>query len=172
MNEICTRKVVSEMNDPTPEPHVSSIHIAPGSRLPMKPVQEVTLTAGKGLPGDRYENSRHRHVTIQSQTGLDQAAAALGAPIRPSATRRNITISSGSVPDKPGQRMRIGTVQFEVVRIAAPCKLLDDAIGDGARSALRRRAGSVFRVLSGGTIRLQDSVDLLDSHSTEAGSTD
>lgn len=129
----------------------------------MKAVEEVTFTAGKGIPGDRYENSRHRHVTIQSQSDLDEASAALGTPIDPPATRRNITISTGSVPAKPGQRLRIGTVQFEVVRIAAPCKLLDDTIGDGARTALRRRAGSVFRVLTGGTIKLRDPVDLPDS---------
>ena len=151
------------MSDPAPGPHVVSIHIAPGSRLPMKPIEEVTFTAGKGIPGDRYENSRHRHVTIQSQADLDEASTILGAPIDPSATRRNITISEGPVPATPGQRMCIGTVEFEVVRIAAPCKLLDDTIGDGARKALRRRAGSVFRVLSGGTIRLQDPVDLPDS---------
>ncbi len=164
MNEMePSRRALSQMNHPTPEPHVSSIHIAPGSRLPMKPIEEATFTSGKGIPGDRYELSRHRHVTVQSQADLDQASAALGTPINPSATRRNITISTGSVPVVPGQRMRIGTVEFEVVRIAAPCKLLDNVIGDGARTALRRRAGTVFRVLTGGTIRLQDPVHLPDS---------
>ncbi len=46
------------------------------------------------------------------------------------------------------------------MRIAAPCKLLDDVIGDGARTALRRRAGTVFRLLSSGSISIGDQVDL------------
>ena len=41
---------------------------------------------------------------------------------------------------------------LEVVRVAAPCKLLDDTLGRGAQEALRRRGGSIFRVLGGGEI--------------------
>lgn len=141
-------------------PRVLSIHIALATRLPMKSVDTVTMTAGKGIPDDRYENSRHRHITMQSQTSLDEAAVLLDAPIAASATRRNITISSGQIPSQPGDRMRIGDVELEVVRIAAPCKLLDDDIVDGARAALRRRAGSVCRVLSGGSISVGDPVNL------------
>jgi MOSC domain-containing protein YiiM len=44
--------------------------------------------------------------------------------------------------------------------VAAPCKLLDDTIGPGAQEALRRRAGSVCRVLASGTVRVGDAVDL------------
>jgi len=66
----------------------------------------------------------------------------------PGGTRRNITISHGDVLTTPGERLRIGDVDLEVVRVAAPCKLLDDVIGSGAHTALRRRAGSVCRALS------------------------
>ena len=56
--------------------------------------------------------------------------------------------------------MRIGRVLLEAVRVAAPCKLLDDNLGHGAQEALRRRAGSVFRVLESGTIAVGDPVTL------------
>ena len=141
-------------------PQVTAIHIAPASRLPMRAVERVELTAGAGIPGDRYEHSRHRHLTVQSQDGLDAAAGELGSPIPPSSTRRNITISTGEVPTAPGSRLVVGDVELEVVRIAAPCKLLDDVISPGARTALRRRAGSVCRVVGSGTIAVGDPVDL------------
>ncbi len=143
-----------------PVPTVQSIHLAPGTRLAMKSVEAVEAEAGKGLVGDRYHGTRHRHVTVQSAADLAEGAEALGSPIEPGATRRNITISHGSIPTKPGERMAIGGVELEVVRIAAPCKLLDDVIGDGARHALRRRAGTVFRVLGSGTIRVGDPARL------------
>jgi MOSC domain-containing protein YiiM len=147
------------MTDAGP-PTVVAIHIAPASRLPMKAVTTVAAEAGKGLVGDRYHGTRHRHVTVQSQADLDEAAAALGAPIEPAGTRRNVTISHGDVPTAPGARIRIGDVELEVVRRAAPCKLLDDSIGPGAKDALVRRAGSVFRVLTSGDITVGAPVDV------------
>ncbi len=110
--------------------------------------------AGKGLIGDRYHGTKHRHVTVQSAEALKAAAQQHGAAIEAGSTRRNITVSDGEVPSRPGDRITIGEVELEVVRIAAPCKLLDDVIGDGARTALRRRAGSVCRVLTSGRIEI------------------
>ena len=141
-------------------PSVIAIHLAPASRLAMKSVPSVIAEEGKGIIGDRYHGSRHRQVTVQSAEGLAEASAELGAPIDAGSTRRNITISHGTVPSKPGDRLQVGPVELEVVRVAAPCKLLDDVIGDGARIALRRRAGSVCRVLSSGPIANGDPVDL------------
>ena len=125
----------------------------------MRSVEDVTAEAGKGLVGDRYHGSRHRHVTVQSQEALDIAAAQLGHEFPPSSTRRNITVDTGRIPDRPGDRFRIGTVDVEVVRVAAPCRLLDDGIGPGAAAALRGRAGSVCRILTSGTIRVGDPVE-------------
>ena len=126
----------------------------------MKSVDAVDAEAGKGLVGDRYHGTKHRHVSAQSAADLAAAADALGSPVDPGATRRNVTISHGDIPTKPGTRLTIGGVDLEVVRVAAPCKLLDDVIGDGARHALRRRAGTIFRVLGSGRIAIGDPVDL------------
>ena len=141
-------------------PTVVSIHIAPARRLPTKSVEHVEAEAGAGLIGDRYHGSRHRHVTIQSARDLERAAVELGTPIDPGLTRRNITISGGDIPVRPGARVTIGDVELEVVRVAAPCRLLDDGIGPGAARALHGRAGSVLRLLTSGTIRVGDQVDL------------
>lgn len=139
---------------------VTAIHLAPGRRLPVKYVASVQAEAGKGLVGDRYHGSRHRHVTLQAQSDLDLAAADLGYAFQPGDTRRNITVDAGPVPTRPGERLRIGEVELEVVRIAAPCKIMEDAVGPGATAALRRRAGTCFRVLTSGTISVGDGVEV------------
>lgn len=141
---------------------VESIHIAPGRRLPTRSVPSVLAEAGKGLVGDRYHGSKHRHVTVQSRSALDEAAAELGAPIGSGLTRRNLTVDGGDIPTAPGTRVRIGEALLEVVRVAAPCRLLDDEIGVGAAAALRRRAGSVMRLLESGTIAVGDPVVIED----------
>jgi MOSC domain-containing protein YiiM len=140
---------------------VHSIHLAPGRRLPTKSVASVEAEAGVGLVGDRYHGSRHRHVTVQALDDLAAAAEVLGRPVDPGLTRRNVTLGHGPLPTRPGERMTIGDVELEVVRIAAPCRLLDDWVGPGAMQALRSpRGGTVFRLLSSGTISVGDEAEL------------
>lgn len=124
----------------------------------MKTVDSVVAETGVGLVGDRYHGTKHRHVTIQSLESLREAAKELGSDIQPSDTRRNITLIDGKVPKKPGTRVLIGDSVLEVVRVAAPCRLLDDVIGPGAARALHDRAGSVCRILQGSTISVGDGV--------------
>jgi MOSC domain-containing protein YiiM len=124
----------------------------------MRSVEVVEAEAGRGLIGDRYHGTRHRHVTIQSREQLDRSAAVLGRPIDSIGTRRNVTVDTGEIPTRPGDRLSIGKVELEVVRISAPCRLLDDDIGPGAAAALHGRAGSVCRVLTSGTIHVGDIV--------------
>ncbi len=58
----------------------------------------MVAETGKGLVGDRYHGTGHRHVSVQSATELAEAAVELGAPIEAAGTRRNVTISHGRVP--------------------------------------------------------------------------
>ena len=139
-------------------PTVVSIHVAKGRRLPVQAKERVEVETGKGIVGDRYHGAKHRHVTVQSRESLDEAAEVYGAEVPSHSTRRNITVSHGEVPRDPGTRIRIGEVLLEVVRVASPCKLLDDSVGPGAQHALRRRAGTCFRVLEGGEIKVGDPV--------------
>ena len=142
-----------------PEPgRVHAIHVSPARGLPMRPAESVLLASGRGIPGDRYHQSRHRHVSVQALEDLEAAADELGAPILPESTRRNITITGTAVPSRPGDQLWIGGACLEVVRIAAPCRLLDDEIGEGARVALRRRAGSILRVIGDGVVGMGDEV--------------
>jgi MOSC domain-containing protein YiiM len=138
--------------------HVVAIHVAKATKLPMRPVESVVAEAGVGLVGDRYHGARHRHVTVQSAPSLADASRALGAPVEAGATRRNLTLSGGPVPGRPGTRIRVGEALLEVVRPAAPCRLMDDLIGPGAMKALHGRGGTVFRILQGGVVRVGDPV--------------
>ena len=148
------------MTDECARPRIVAIHIAKASRLPMRSVDQVEVEAGRGLVGDRYHGSRHRHVTIQATGELAEAERRHGGSIDLGRTRRNVTIAAPSVPRTPGHRWRAGPIELEVVRDAAPCKLLEDALGRDARLALSRRAGVICRVLSSGTLRSGDAVDL------------
>ncbi|MEQ8839464.1 MAG: MOSC domain-containing protein [Acidimicrobiales bacterium] len=142
------------------QPTVVGIHLAKATRLGMKPVGSAEIETNAGLVGDRYHGSKHRQLSVQSQSELAEAEEKFGRLIDPLLTRRNVTISHGDIPRSPGHRWLIGEIELEVVRDAAPCKMLDMEIGDGARTAMRRRAGVICRVVSGGTVTLGDEVRL------------
>lgn len=138
---------------------VVALAVAAERHGPMHEVDAIEVEAGRGIVGDRYHGSRHRHVTVQSLPDLIEAQQALGRGFLLTATRRNVTVD-GPVPTEPGVRLWLGEVLLEVVRIAAPCRIMDDTLGPGGRVALRRRGGTAFRALSGGIVRLGDGYRL------------
>jgi MOSC domain-containing protein YiiM len=136
---------------------VTALQLAPERHAPMEERRELVVEQGRGIVGDRYLGTRHRHVTVQSSDDLAEASERLGSPVSPASTRRNVTVT-GPVPREPGARLLVGEVLLEVVRVAAPCRVLESSVGPGAQEALRRRGGSVLRALSSGTIRVGDPV--------------
>ncbi|MEJ2859559.1 MOSC domain-containing protein [Actinomycetospora flava] len=141
---------------------MASLHIAPERTAPMVAVARVEAEAGRGLVGDRYHGTRHRHVSLQSRDDLAAASEALGAPVPEERTRRTLTLDHGTVPTEPGARLAVGDVVLEVVRRAAPCRVMDTEIGPGAARALHGRGGAICRVLTSGSIAVGDEVALPD----------
>ncbi|MEJ2887514.1 MOSC domain-containing protein [Actinomycetospora aeridis] len=139
---------------------VVALYVAPERRAPMASVPRVQAEAGRGVVGDRYHGTRHRHVSVQSRDELAAAAEAYGAPVPEELTRRTLTLDHGVVPTEPGARLTVGDVVLEVVRRAAPCRVMDTEIGPGAARALHGRGGAICRVLTSGPIAVGDEVAL------------
>ena len=141
---------------------VVALQISFASRMDMRSVETIEIADGHGITGDRYENARHRQVTVQTLEEIALAEAEHGAPIDAFHTRRNITVDEGLLDRTPGARATFtnsdgDVVELEVVRDAAPCKLLEDNIGRGAKLAMHKRAGVVYRTISGGEIAIGDT---------------
>ena len=122
---------------------VVGLQIALASRLPMREVETIEILDGHGITGDRYENARHRQVTVQTLEEIAVAEEKVGRDLDAVLTRRNITVDTGLLDRTPGSRIRIGSddngwVELEVVRDAAPCKLLEDTLGRDAKLALSK----------------------------------
>lgn len=136
---------------------IVALAVAAERHAAMVEVDAIEIEAGRGIVGDRYHGSRHRHVSVQSLDDLLEAQQELGRGFLLTATRRNVTVD-GPVPTEPGVRLQVGEALLEVVRIAAPCRIMDDTLGPGGRVALRRRGGTVFRALGGGVVRMGQEV--------------
>ena len=142
--------------------HVVGLQVALASRMPMRAVETIEIEAAAGIVGDRYHGTKHRHVTVQSLSEIAEAEAELGRVLDPILTRRNITVSTGPLDRSPGARLTIGEVELEVVRDAAPCKLLEDSYGRDAKRAGHKLSGGVGRARSSGVVRLGVKMRQLD----------
>ncbi len=138
---------------------VVALQIALAARMDMRSIDSVEIADGHGITGDRYENARHRQVTVQTLEEIALAEAEIGRALDAIHTRRNITLDAGLLDRTPGSRIVVGDVELEVVRDAAPCKLLEDNMGRDAKLALHKRAGVVYRTIRGGTISLGDRLE-------------
>ena len=139
---------------------VLALTTAPTHGAPLVAHETLSLVEGVGIEEDRHAG-RRRQVTIVCTGELAEAATIHGVDaIDGVATRRNIVVEAASLPRSHGTRFSIGDVEFAVWRDCAPCELMDDAFGPGAKIALRRRCGISATVVRGGTVRLGDPVRL------------
>lgn len=139
---------------------VIALSLARDYGAPVETRDALTLVTGVGIDGDRHAGNV-RQVTVVCTGELAKAAADLGTDsIDGLVTRRNIVVDAETLPRQHGTRFTIGTTELEVWRDCAPCSLMDELFGAGAREAMKLRAGISATVVGGGVIRVGDITSL------------
>jgi MOSC domain-containing protein YiiM len=148
------------------------IGVRPAARATMLEVEAVQARREAGLTGDhsRPGPRNARQVTLIQWEHLAVIAALLGhqAPLPPSELRRNIAVAGINLFSLKGRRFRIGQALLETTGWCQPCARLEQRLGRGTFQAMRGHGGITARVLEGGIIRLDDSVQVLDQPDNEA----
>ncbi len=136
--------------------NILNLHIARVKGTPSDPVQEATAISAHGLEGDRScMVSNARQVLVMDKETLDHFELAPGQ-IKENITTEGLDLSEA----KPGQVFFIGDeVTMEVVGECEPCGKMD-AIRMGLRQELNHRRGILAMVISGGPIKVGDSIRL------------
>jgi MOSC domain-containing protein YiiM len=147
---------------------VVHIHITPKAEQPMVALQEVRALAGQGLEGDRYfahvgtysdTPGSGREVTLIESEQIELVEREHGVRLSPGQSRRNITTRGISLNDFVDKELRVGEVVLRGTRLCEPCEYLQGLVGqDGLVKALVHRAGLRCDIVSGGTIRVGDSI--------------
>lgn len=135
---------------------ISNLHIARVKGTPSDPVQVATAISGLGLEGDRsaYEGNE-RQVLFVDKAILD------GAGLAPGQIKENITVTGLDMSEaKAGQIFSIGEdVTMEMVFECEACSKMD-AIRLGLKDQLDGKRGMLAKVISGGSIKVGDSVQI------------
>jgi MOSC domain-containing protein YiiM len=144
----------------TAVPTLVSVNINANNEFKKLPRTEARLVADFGLEGDRHAGRPERQVSILDvETVADLAGK--GMPVAPGILGENITVEGVPVMQMPqGMRMRIGEAELEVTGDRPACRELLDVHPDALR-ALVGRTGKMARVVTGGTVRPGDPIELI-----------
>ena len=127
----------------------------------METPNEVMVTIEEGVDGDCHGSEPDRQVTVISADSWRDACGDLGMTVPWTMRRANLLVGGIDLRETSGAMISIGEVQLEVVEENPPCRVMDIQ-QIGLRKALKPdwRAGVTCRVLSGGKLRVGDSVRL------------
>ena len=147
-----------------------NIHTTPKARAPMQAQAEAKLTVGIGIEGDRYAKGIDagtysqiadvRDVTLIEVETLEALARDHAITLVPNQHRRNLTTRDVPLNHLVGRRFRVGEVVLIGGRLNTPCRYLDMITGLTVCDLMHHRSGLNARILTGGTVRVGDSIRL------------
>ena len=151
---------------------VVSIHIAPSAETPIRSLHEARAIAGKGLEGDRYlqatgtysgQPGSGREVTFIEIEAIEALERESNIVLAPGEARRNVVTRGIALNHLVGREFRVGEVRFRGLRLCEPCSHLEGLSGAGLKAGLHHRGGLRTDIITGGTIRVGDTVSTLDT---------
>src|SRR5262245_5313482 len=133
---------------------------APVKRGPLTTVTEAQVGVADGISGDARGSRAGRQITVVFRESWDAACADLGVELPWITRRANLLVEGVPIP-REGKRLVIGASVLEVTQETQPCQVMEAAYR-GLRQALTPdwRGGVCCKVVTGGTIRIGDSVDV------------
>ncbi len=130
-------------------------------------VNKVLADQRLGLIGDRYNGSSgKRQVTLMQWEHLSVLESLMGKAIVPELLRRNLVIKGINLLALKNQQFRIGEVVFQTSGFCHPCSKMEQLLGVGGYNAMRGHGGLTAQVLTGGLLRVGDSLTVLPHSET------
>ncbi len=139
---------------------VEWIGVRPARRETMNELDAVTIDKDSGLDGDRYTKAGgKRQVTLIQGEHIDGLTSMLAIDqVSPATLRRNIVVRGINLLALKEKRFRVGDAVLEYTGLCHPCSHMEEALGPGGYNAMRGHGGITATVVSGGEVRVGDSV--------------
>jgi MOSC domain-containing protein YiiM len=151
---------------------VVSIYIASKAAAPVEERQSVEAIAGRGLEGDRYFGATgywskdpgvSREVTLIEIESIEALQREKNITIAPGDARRNIVTRGVPLNHLVGREFQVGAVRLRGTRLCEPCDHLQGLTTQGVLAGLIHRGGLRADIVSGGTIRAGDPIQVVDA---------
>jgi len=152
---------------------ILAIQIAPAKKAQPQSVESVSTLPAQGLAGDRYavpldSTSRRspkpdQEVTLIESEAINAAVRDYSLAVSHADTRRNLLTEGVPLNHLVGRSFKVGEVVLRGVELCEPCKYLEKLTGMEMIAAFKHRGGLRAQVISGGTIRVGDTVIVAES---------
>jgi len=148
-----------------------AIAIAQQAKGPMENVDAIEAVEGEGLRGDRYgagigaaqfkgRRKPENEVTLIAREAIEAANDEFNYAIEHLETRRNLLTEGVPLNELIGTTFRVGSgVVLKGLELCEPCGYLESRTFEGIKAALKHRGGLRCCVITGGEIRVGDSID-------------
>ena len=127
-----------------------------------KPVREISVRENYGIEDDAHAGDWHRQISLLAMESIKKMQAK-GLDVTTGDFAENITTEGIDLPSLPiGTRLAIGDTLTEVTQIGKECHTRC-AIFHQAGDCVMPREGIFVKVLRGGTIRNNDTIEIVDN---------
>ncbi len=140
---------------------IRAIAYRPTDGDPMVETDECRVLVGRGLETENRKPGK-REVTFLSTDAWADAGHDLRAELPWHIRRANLLVEGFDLASTVGQTLSIGKVGIKIHGESKPCQIMEQQ-HPGLRAALvpECRGGVFGQVLTGGTIRMGDSVEIV-----------
>jgi MOSC domain-containing protein YiiM len=145
-------------------PKVAHLFRAPKRRAPMEEISSIAVVQDAGFQGCAHARPGKRQVLLVDAETLRVFQLAPGI-IRENITTEGLDVNALSI----GQKLRMGEVEFEVSAVCDPCEQIE-ALRRGLQAELQGRRGMLCRVLTPGTLRRGEQIELLEGSEQQGNS--
>jgi MOSC domain-containing protein YiiM len=130
-------------------------------RAPLQEMNTASVSVEAGIDGDARGRKIDRQVTVLFRESWDDACRDLGVRLPWTTRRANLLVEGIAPPQQTGGNLKIGDVILKVMLETDPCMMMERA-HEGLKAALTPdwRGGVCCKVVSGGDIKLGDTVQL------------
>lgn len=145
-------------------PHVIATCISEKKGERKTPVEAVTLRENHGIVGDAHAGDWHRQVSLLAEESIEKMRR-LGLDVDSGDFAENLTTSGIELVSLPiGTRLQVGETLLEVTQIGKECHTRC-AIFYQAGDCVMPKEGIFAKVITGGTVRPQDEIQVISSTS-------
>lgn len=152
---------------------VEGIYIAEQAGQPMRSVEAVSGEANRGLVGDRHFRVNGGRSGVGPRDDVDNLSLVeaevlellrdeYGIELAGAETRRNILVRGIRLNDLIGKQFRLGGMLCEGTEVCEPCSHMQKKVGKPVLKPLVHRGGLRARIVEGGTVRVGDSIAVVE----------
>ena len=128
-------------------------------------VTEVKLVAGKGIVGDRHfkdYNDPFNQLSIIESENIDEYNLKYKSNIPYLNFRRNIITKGIKLNDLVDKRIKIGSIELEVIDLCRPCRHLSEKLNrNDVIKEFLRKGGIRCQIINDGKIYLGDKIKII-----------